>query len=203
MGGDIPVFGWKTGTSSSFFNQKNENMIRRLLLAVCLCSGVLCVAAQDKFVEKLTKVVGGQGTIRVFQDAEITRLVNGTSPLGGHTASETVIHKPDGGHGDRDTTASSANKSITRKVKAQGYRIQVYAGGNSRTARQEARNMAVKVKRFFDDIPVYTLYKNPRWICRVGDFRTYEEATQVLHELNATDQFAEAMIVKSEILISY
>ena len=87
-------------------------------------------------------------------------------------------------------------------MKAVGYRIQVYAGGNSRTSRQEAQQMAAKVKRYFD-MPTYTHFQSPRWICRVGDFRTYEEASQFLHELRATEQFDEALIVKSVIQIPY
>ena len=88
-------------------------------------------------------------------------------------------------------------------MKATGYRIQVYAGGNSRTSRQEAQRMAGKVKDYFRDMPTYTHFQSPRWICRVGDFRTYEEASQVLHEMRATRQFDEALIVKSVILIPY
>lgn len=63
--------------------------------------------------------------------------------------------------------------------------------------------MAGKVKSYFSDMATYTHFQSPRWICRVGDFRTYEEANQALHELRATKQFDEALIVKSVIQIPY
>lgn len=152
---------------------------------------------------RLLKSAPGQGTVHVVQDAEITRLVNGVQDV-----------RP------ADTSASAADQTVRpgvlplvgeddetvrpfRKMKVNGYRIQVYAGGNSRTAREEAQRMAAKVKSYFSDLATYTHFQSPRWICRVGDFRTYEEASQALHEMRATNQFSEALIVKSVIQISY
>lgn len=166
--------------------------MKQLFLSLCLLSVSLTpVMAQQKFMDKLVKSAPGQGTVRVVQDAAITRLVNGT------VAAETAVGKP-----EKDNDSAAAVKQSVRKMKAVGYRIQVYAGGNSRASRQEAQQMAAKVKRYFD-MPTYTHFQSPRWICRVGDFRTYEEANQFLHELRATEQFDEALIVKSVIQIPY
>lgn len=177
-------------------------MMKKLLLLCSLClMGMQQVAAQQEFVERLEKNAGGQGTVRVFQDDEITRLVNGKSAeavAGKGNAGTVGSGRPDGG----EASPSAVGRPV-RKMKATGYRIQVYAGGNSRTSRQEAQRMAGKVKDYFRDMPTYTHFQSPRWICRVGDFRTYEEASQVLHEMRATRQFDEALIVKSVILIPY
>lgn len=169
------------------------------------------VSAQEKFLDRLTGKTEGQGTVRVIQNAEITRLVNG----GQENAPAKRTDTPKGG---TDTTGLKTGAQVspaededdvlpvtkpTRKMKANGYRIQVYAGGNSRTARQEAQRMASKVKSYFNDMATYTHFQSPRWICRVGDFRTYEEANQALHEMRATKQFDEALIVKSVIQIPY
>ena len=86
-------------------------------------------------------------------------------------------------------------------MKANGYRIQVYAGGNSRTARQEAQRMAEKVKDYFGDMPTYTHFQSPRWICRVGNFRTYQEANEVLKEVKSMG-YRQACIVKGKITVA-
>lgn len=168
--------------------------MKQLFLSLCLCGGLMPAMAQEKFIDGLTKPVTGQGTVRVVQDAVITQLVNGTAK---EPASTPVPQT-----GNKNESSAEQAKRPTRKMKANGYRIQVYAGGNSRTARQEAQQMAAKVKHYFD-MPTYTHFQSPRWICRVGDFRTYEEASQFLRELKATEQFDEALIVRSVIQIPY
>lgn len=187
--------------------------MRKLFLSLMMFGCLMTVSAQDKFLDKLVKQTSGQGTVRVIQDAEITRLVNGgqdntplpvkrtDTPASG-TDSTGTKNGAQASQNEDDETVSPVSKS-TRKMKANGYRIQVYAGGNSRNARQEAQRMASKVKSYFSDMATYTHFQSPRWICRVGDFRTYEEASQALHEMRATKQFDEALIVKSLIQIPY
>lgn len=183
--------------------------MRKLFLLSLLWGCMVNVSAQEKFLDKLVKPVGGQGTVRVIQDAEITRLVNGTQDnatkrTDSSVADANVSGMGNGGQtpqGEGDETGSSVKP--VRKMKANGYRIQVYAGGNSRTARAEAQRMASKVKSYFSDMPTYTHFQSPRWLCRVGDFRTIEEASQALRELRETKQFDEALIVKSVIQIPY
>ena len=94
-------------------------------------------------------------------------------------------------------------KLPVRMLRVAGFRIQVYAGGNSRASRNEAYAIATKIKSYFNDLTAYTLFQSPRWLCRVGDFRTIEEATQMLHKVKETHEFEEATIVKSMIQIPY
>ena len=84
-----------------------------------------------------------------------------------------------------------------------GYRIQVYAGGNNRQSKSEAYRMANLVRSTFSDVQVYTHFISPRWICRVGDFKTYEEANDLLKRMRQTQKFREASIVKSKITLLY
>lgn len=180
--------------------------MRKLFFPVLLFVCWQNAFAQEKFLDKLVKPVNGQGTVRVIQDAEITRLVNGSQennkvpkPVSNKdTSSVTPVTQVS----QEDNEEAAAVKPV-RKMKANGYRIQVYAGGNSRDARMEAQRMANKVKSYFSDMTTYTHFQSPRWICRVGDFRTYEEASQALHEMRETKQFDEALIVKSVIQIPY
>jgi hypothetical protein len=101
-----------------------------------------------------------------------------------------------------DTPPDLSIKTYRRRIKVNGYRVQVYAGGNSRTSHQEAERMTALVKEYFPDQPVYTHFYNPRWICRVGNFRSYEEANRMLRQMKATRLFREAAIIKCQIQIA-
>lgn len=172
--------------------------MKKIFLSLILVVCATAVSAQEKFTDKLTKKVPGQGTVTVIQDAEIKKMVDGSDSS--RSVVNTVSHPS---ASDSQSVSTTRKSSSTRKMKANGYRIQVYAGGNSRAARQEAQSMASRVRSEFPDWSVYTHFQSPRWICRVGDFQTYEEAASALRELRATNRFNEALIVKSVILIPY
>jgi hypothetical protein len=90
----------------------------------------------------------------------------------------------------------------SRRIRVNGYRVQVYYGGNNQKAKQEARKMAERVKIWFEELPVYTSFSSPHWICRVGDFQTREEAMEVLQAMRESGRFPRAIIVKSKINIT-
>ena len=77
------------------------------------------VRAQN-IVKSLERYVPGQGKVTIHQDPRIEALL-GTEYVA--TGEQTILKSP-------------------------GYRVQVYAGNNSRTARNEATNMASKVKEY-------------------------------------------------------
>ncbi len=45
-------------------------------------------------------------------------------------------------------------------------------------------------------------FYSPRWICRVGNFRSYEEASHILKQLKKLG-FKEACIVSGKITVAY
>ena len=103
--------------------------------------------------------------------------------------------------------ATPAPVDMTKKImrntyKVNGYRVQVFAGGNSRKDRQEAERTGNNVKASFPETPVYVHFYSPRWICRVGNYRTYEEAHQMLVSLRKMG-FTQATIVKGKITVPY
>ena len=63
--------------------------------------------------------------------------------------------------------------------------------------------MGARVKSSFGGLNVYTHFVSPHWICRVGDFKTYEEANEVFQQLKNTAGFREATIVKSKVYVYY
>ncbi len=160
------------------------------------------LSAQERFIERLQKAVVGQGTVRVHHDAEIEALLNGKR-ITPSVPSQTVSKgKPSALTQMPDSTVEETPDSLVgfgRKVRMNGYRVQVYAGGNSRDAKRRAYQMEAQVRTLFPDQPVYTRFVSPRWICHVGDFQTRDEALDLLRELRKTGRFSEAITVKCKI----
>ena len=136
----------------------------------------LSAAAQKNIVEDLQTSRVGQGTVTIHQDAKISALLGATY-------------------------VKSAGENEPKMLKARGYRIQVYAGNNSRIARQEANDVAELIKIEFPELPVYAFFQPPRWLCRVGDYRSIEEADASMRRLKATGKFKEVSIVREQINI--
>ena len=151
-------------------------MYMRIIL-ICLFSFLgISSFAQRSIVSELTKSVSGQGTVTVHQDDKISALLG-------------------------EVYVKSDNDEEPKVLKARGYRVQVYAGNNSRIARQEANDVAEKIEKEFPELSVYTFFLPPRWLCRVGDYRSIEEADAVMRRLKATGHFKEVSIVREQINI--
>lgn len=150
-------------------------MMRYFLLLIGLCFG-LSASAQKNIVEDLQTNKAGQGVVTIHQDAKISAL------LGAVYAREVGQTEP-------------------KMLKARGYRVQVYAGNNSRIARQEANEVAEQIKKEFPELPVYAFFQPPRWLCRVGDYRSIEEADASMRRLKASGKFKEVSIVREQINI--
>ena len=105
-----------------------------------------------------------------------------------------------------DSTTIDAPEEIQKKVlkgvKVAGYRVQVFAGGNTRNDRIKAERIGSEIKGLFPGVPVYVHFYSPRWICRMGNYRTYEEAHAVLQRVK-NNGYQSAIIVKGKITVSY
>ncbi len=66
---------------------------------------------------------------------------------------------------------------------AGGYRIQVFSDNNPRTAKREAHAKAEAIGAAFPQWGTYISYDSPYWRLRVGDFRSYDDATHAVVEL--------------------
>jgi len=107
----------------------------------------------------------------------------------------------------RDTVDIILNDQPRKKVmrnsyKINGYRVQAFAGGNQRKDKQRAEQVGSDIKQHFPDEPVYTHFYSPRWICRVGNYRTYEEAHEMLLNIRQLG-YTSATIVKGKITVQY
>ena len=101
-----------------------------------------------------------------------------------------------------DTTYMEPRKKVMKGYKVNGYRVQVFAGGNSRDARVKAERTGREINALFPGEPVYVHFYSPRWICRMGNYRTYEEAHQILNAVKKLG-YQSAIIVKGKITVPY
>lgn len=148
----------------------------RLFVFCLFCLLAVGVKAQRTIVESLQENRAGGGVVTIHQDAYITSLL-----------------------GVKYVKKTSSNSE--KVLKTRGFRVQVYAGNNSRAAREAAMYVAEKVKKEFPDMPVYTYFQPPRWLCRVGDFKSIEEAHVAMRKLKSTGEFKETAIVREQINI--
>lgn len=150
----------------------------RLITFVAFILVSLSTWAQTDIVSELTKKKPGEGTVVLHQDVRLNALL-------------------------QDGASVVVMNGEERVAKASGFRVQVYAGNNSRQARNEANQMANSVHSKFPELQVYTHFVNPRWLCQVGDFRSIEEADVVMRKLKETGEFKEVSIVRAQINIPY
>ena len=202
-------------------------VIAALLTLLCVAS----TSSAQTFTERLQRNVAGKGKVTVVHSAAIDKLVNGNQPdatptkpkpvtpadtdkkATNHneatkthteaTKTHTVATKTNDSKDDFDIpTVDMRKKVMARSYKVNGYRVQAFAGGNSRTDRQKAQNIGDAIKMQFPEQPVYVHFYSPRWICRVGNYRTYEEAHAMLLELKKMG-YQQATIVKGKISVQY
>ena len=202
-------------------------VIAALLTLLCVAS----TSSAQTFTERLQRKVAGKGKVTVVHSAAIDKLVNGNQPDATPTKpkpvtpadtdkkatthneakkthteatkTHTVATKTDDSKDDFDIpTVDMRKKVMARSYKVNGYRVQAFAGGNSRTDRQKAQNIGDAIKMQFPEQPVYVHFYSPRWICRVGNYRTYEEAHAMLLELKKMG-YQQATIVKGKISVQY
>lgn len=171
-------------------------------------------AGAQTFTQRLQKQPSaGQGSVTIHQSDSIDKLVNTTvltttksstttkTSTPSTTSKSTAIATATQPVETPDTTNLS-QKMIRNGHKVMGYRVQAFAGGNSRKDRQKAEQTRNSIKSHYPNVPVYVHFYSPRWICRVGNYRTYEEAYQMLVSLRELG-FDQATIVKGKITVAY
>ena len=192
-----------------------------------MCVGCIMAAnAQSSFTQRLQKSNNGEGKVTVTQDKAIDDLVNGASERKSQATPQKQTERKES---NNTTTATNqkeqdkkpeaktvesqpnvvvvpdtidARKKVMKGYKVSGYRVQVFAGGNSRSDRIKAEKTGSEIKSFFPGVPVYVHFYSPRWICRMGNYRTYEEALEVLTRVKNLG-YQSAIIVKGKITVSY
>lgn len=101
-----------------------------------------------------------------------------------------------------ENTIDTSKKVMRKSYKVNGYRVQAYLGGNSRADREKAEEIGNAIKKKYPLEPIYVHFYSPRWTCRVGNYRTYEEATKMLNNLRKMG-YKQATILKGKITVQY
>ena len=109
--------------------------------------------------------------------------------------------KPDKTEMEAHVPVVDMSKKVMRgSRKINGYRVQVFAGGNTRDDKLRAQRIGDAVKLQFPDEPIYVHFYSPRWICRMGNYRAYAEANRVLRRIRGMG-YRSATIVKGKITV--
>jgi len=203
--------------------KNNSKCMMVIVLSFIICHLSFSPVRAQTFTQRLQKPVAGQGSVTIHQSDSIDQLVNTTvlNPKSATTTKTTTTSTPSTtGQTSTASTTSTTTKPTTPQVveqqdtigtatqkmlrghKVMGYRVQAFAGGNSRKDRQQAEQVRNSIKSHYPNVPVYVHFYSPRWICRVGNYRTYEEAHQMLVSLRALG-FDQATIVKGKITVAY
>ena len=193
----------------------------RWIVAFILCVGMMVHANAQTFTDRVQKKVEGKGTVTIQQSNEINQLLNDPTatdvqqqPTQSSQNSQSTP-QPQKSQPSQNTTQPSQQKTTTidesddnqqkpattRKV-VMGYRVQAFAGSNSRKDRQAAEQTRNNIKAQIPNVAVDVHFYSPRWICRVGNFRTYEEAHQMMIRLQNMG-YKQATIVKGKITVPY
>ncbi|MDD7247464.1 MAG: SPOR domain-containing protein [Prevotellaceae bacterium] len=101
-----------------------------------------------------------------------------------------------------ETVIDTRKKVMRNSYKTQGYRIQVFSGGNSRADRQKAESAGMVMKSNFPTEPIYVHFYSPSWKCRMGNYKTLEEAQRMLAMVKKLG-YKQACIVKGTISVQY
>ena len=199
-------------------------------IAVIALLTVLCIsgAQAQTFLDRLKQPTKDKAVVTITQDAAIDKLVNGNNATNATietkkapantTKKENATSNTATSNATSNTATPSSNTSashassteepdMSKKVmknsyKVTGYRVQAFAGGNTRNDRRTAETVGNSIKRRFPEQPIYVHFYSPRWICRVGNFRTYEEAHAMLLEIREMG-YKQASIVKGKISVQY
>ena len=176
-----------------YFPNHKPNSVRQLL-ALFFCSLVSYAVHGQTFTDDLRNVDNNGGSLEVVQSTDMDTLVN-EKELG---KAATATGKA--GPARYKRTKLKPGQTPTERVS--GFRIQIYqvtgAEGNA-----NAKKMQTRARQAFPGISTYVSLNGPRWVCRIGDFQTNEEAQIFLRRVRSSGISKTVSIVRSSIFVTY
>ncbi len=212
--------------------EKRLQIMKRVLSILPFCFFTFLPLSAQSYLEHLQQKTQGLGTVSVHQSKEIDDLVNGAVPVAKPVAKATtsptqntaantektaeeekkeepkerVALKPDMPKTETESgtevEVDMSKKVMRNSYKVTGFRVQAFAGGNTREDKRKAEEARDKIKRAYPSEPVYVHFYSPRWICRVGNYRTQEEANRMLRNIRNLG-YRQAVVVKGKITVQY
>ena len=156
----------------------------------------------QQFTEVLQTKSSKGGIVLLIQSSKIDSLVNGLKPKQPVKDSSSLpkITKQDKDSVQLDSIGKPIPKGFVNK---DGFRIQIYTGANSRTDKEQALKLQTHSKNLFPDYEVYCNFISPRWVVRIGDFETRDEAMVFMTEVRKTGISKEVRVVKCKVQIPF
>lgn len=170
--------------SNNLFRMK-RNILLGFLLLLSLC------ASAQSIEQSVRQDRAGQGHVDLHIAPAVYQAM--TKPLNARVEEQEETME--------DKIRKAREFRDAEKVKARGFRILVYAGGNKRSDKQKVEEVGEQMKRLFPLYPVYAHFESPRWVCRLGNFTKREEANEVLQEVRDAG-FRQAIVTEGVILIA-
>lgn len=199
--------------------------MKKIITTLLITFSCMVVGHAQTFLEHLQKKQQGQGVVTVTQSKELDYLIDGVKAkpkLDKDSLNKDSINQKE--VAKDSTTTEKPHRRLVRKEKettdentenvkvdtrkkvmrgshkVNGYRVQIFSGGNTRADRTKAHQAMTKAKQNYPSLPAYTHFFSPHWKCLVGNFIDYKEADKVLKQMKALG-FKQAIIVKSKISV--
>ena len=149
--------------------------------------------SQTTFTDMLREIDSNGGSLEVIQSTDMDTIVN-EKELG--KAAPT-----------RNGSAKGSGRPIkpqgqTPTERVSGFRIQIYAGTGSE-GNANAKKMQARARQAFPGLSSYISLIGPRWVCRIGDFQTNQEAQTFVRRVRSSGISKTVSIVRSPIFITY
>ena len=189
-----------------------QPIAKRLCLVLPFCLFAFLSLHAQTYTQRIQQTRQGEGTVTIHQDAAIDQLVNGTQTAPTQPTPPATKKNPKPAKPKENTTPKAQQpveqtptstpdtvSTAKRPYKTTGYRVQVFAGGNTRSDRQKAEQTGRSLELLFPGETVYVHFYSPRWICRIGNYLTLEEAQERLQEIRKLG-YPAATIVKGTII---
>ncbi len=178
--------------------------MKKILASLFMLAAFHAGATAQTFLEHVQEKNTQNASVTVKQSSEIDDLVNSKVPLQetktgkpapektGTTVAQkpqqdnNTVKKPTGNNTDNDVNETEpATKQVKVSTRLQGYKVQAYAGGNSRAAKQQAYAIQEKIRKSLPNVPTSVHFQSPRWVCQAGNCRTIEEANQLMQQIKS------------------
>lgn len=152
----------------------------------------------QQFTEVLRTKSSNGGVVILVQSAKIDSLVNGIKPKEAVSSQDKKVVELVADSVQLDSFGNPIAKGYIAK---DGFRIQVFTGANSRADKELAQKLQQRSKDLFPDLKTYCSFISPRWVVRIGDFASREEAMSRLAEVRETGISKEVRLVKCKVQI--
>lgn len=147
--------------------------IRFAISILTLWLGAFCMSAQTtgSDVPNIVESIEQSGLITISQPAGLQNRLY----VAGRQNAQSSAERPG---------SPSTGQTVTGKS-AHGFRVEVFADNNIRTAKKQASARKAKVQSRFPQYRTYLVFESPYWRVRMGDFASREAAQAALAEIRS------------------